>query len=429
MYPHKSWESCTTRNLTTDRPKSPSLEINSALLQVNWDYSQNHSLLKVIPYKIIVRTVEKQVVTMDMMTHSVEGATRTKDTNLESEPMTVHTVAGIAAEAHSNNSSSNNSRTNEASEDDVLHDLRDSFARTASLSKRPALRRKNSGSQTRSRPMAPRRAQSMHAGQVRSVGRSRSSDGCDLSTMPTLLNQGNPRSTLQRPNAPPRTNSNSKSFQRAKPVRTASDSLRTMRRDQLVNTALERKESTDSLLRGPDDKSVATFSDLDSCFTMDSVTMRKHQLIADPLDDGTYYENDSVAEHDESITHFSEHLPEMTSGEGESIATFCTLDSLRLRRLQIHDVLDQACDVSFFSNSFSTLNTADLDLDMSVMDEEEGFEGLCELDEHGESKLCDLGESGLCELNESQASVACVSVEANVEPVAYVSGEANVGLE
>jgi hypothetical protein len=361
---------------------------------------------------------------MDMMPHNVEGVTHTKDTNIDSEQINVQMVADIAAEAH---------RT-EASEDDVLHDLRDSFARTVSLGKRPALRRKHSGGQARGgRPMAPRRAQSMHAGQVRSVGVTRSSD---LSTMPTLLQQGNPRSILQRPPVPPRTNSNSKNFNRAKPVRTASDSLRTMRRDQLVNTVLERKESTDSLLRGPDDKSVATFSDLDSCFTMDSVTMRKHQLIADPLDDGTYHENDSFADHDDSISHFSEYPgdpTELTRGEsgetlshagGESIATFCTLDSLRLRRLQIHDGVDQACDISFFSNSFSTLNTADLDLDMSIMDEEEC--GLDDLDELGESKLCDLGESGLCEFNESHASVACVSIEANEANEADKANEANV---
>jgi hypothetical protein len=356
---------------------------------------------------------------MDMISQKDEGATRTEDTNVESEQIDVHDVAvENAAEAL---------RAAEASEDDVLHDLRNSFARTASLSKRPALRRKNSGG---GRPMAPRRAQSMHAGQVRSVVATKSGD---LSAMPTLLQQGNPRSSLQRPPVPPRTNSSSKSINRAKPVRTASDSLRTMRRDQLVNTVLERKESTQSLLRGPDDKSVATFSDLDSCFTMDSVTMRKHQLIADPLDDGTYYENDSFADHDDSVTHFSEYpaepreprgLMRHESGEtllshvgGESIETFCTLDSLRLRRLQINDAVDQACDISFFSNSFSTLNTADLDLDIiSIMDEEEGLCGLDDLDELGESKLCDLGESGLCELkelNESNASVACVSLEAN----------------
>jgi hypothetical protein len=348
---------------------------------------------------------------MDKMSQTVEGATRTENTNSDNEQINnAQMAAEISAEAL---------RT-EASEDDVLHDLRDSFARTASLSKRPALRRKNSGG---GRPMAPRRAQSMHAGQVRSVGVTKSGD---LSSMPTLLQQGNPRSVLQRPPVPPRTNSSSKNFNRAKPVRTASDSLRTMRRDQLVNTVLERKESTQSLLRGPDDKSVATCSDLDSCFTMDSVTMRKHQLIADPLDDGTYYENDSFADHDDSVSHFSEYpadLRELTRHEsgsshmgGESIATFCTLDSLRLRRLQIHDGVDQACDISFFSNSFSTLNTADLDLDISIMDEEEGLGGLDDLDELGESKLCDLGESGLCELkelNESNASVACVSIEAN----------------
>jgi hypothetical protein len=361
----------------------------------------------------VLITVEQEAANMATMSPTVEGATRTENTNIiENEQINNAQLAvESAAEAL---------RT-EASEDDVLHDLRDSFARTASLSKRPALRRKNSGG---GRPMAPRRAQSLHAGQVRSVGVTKSGD---LSSMPTLLQQGNPRSVLQRPPVPPRTNSSSKNFNRAKPARTASDSLRTMRRDQLVNTVLERKESTHSLLRGPDDKSVASFSDLDSCFTMDSVTMRKHQLIADPLDDGTYHENDSFADHDDSVSHFSEYPAELRelaryeSGEtlshvgGESIATFCTLDSLRLRRLQIHDGVDQACDISFFSNSLSTLNTADLDLDISIMDEEEGLCGLDDLDELGESKLCDLGDSGSSNASvaASVASAACVSIEAN----------------
>jgi hypothetical protein len=387
---------------------------------------------------IFVRVRSNYVIdlTMDMISDNAEGAARAKDNAMENGQLNVQMVAEIAAEAH---------RT-EASEDDVLHDLRDSFARTASLSKRPTVRRKNSGQGGGGRPMAPRRAQSMHAG-----------NSTELSTMPTLLNQGNSRSFLQRPGGPSRTNSsgrpgvpsrtNSNSglqrslpprtssssglpkrsqsskggFIRGTPVRTASDSLRTMQKGQIVNTALERKENSVDLLRGHDDKSVATFSDLDSCFTMDSVTMRKHQLIADPLEDNTYREDDSYADHDDSISHWSEHMPELQitigGGEsssqmgGESIATFCTLDSLRLRRLQIHDVLDQACDISFFSgNSFSTLNTADLDLDLeSVMDEE----GLYELKEAGESALFDLGGSE-CELNASQASVACVSVDANV---------------
>jgi hypothetical protein len=382
---------------------------------------------------------------MEMMPQNDgKGATPTEETNRESEPINVpiEKDAEIAVE-------SSHSKTEASDEDDVLHDLRDSFSRTASLGKRPGLRRKNSSSSlSTGRPMAPRRAQSMNAGPlVRSIGRTKSSD---LSTMPTLLQQGNPRSILQRPPAPQRTKSGSSSSKnRVKPVRAASDSLRTMRRDQLVNTALERKMSPQSLLRRTPDKSnsVTTFrgDSLESCFTTDSETMRKNQLIADPLDDGgTYYENDSCANHDDSISHFSEYsatpreLNRRDSGESlseygdgseygggdGSIATFCTFDSHpRLRRLQIHDGVDQSCDISLYSDhSFTTLNTAaDVgDLDNSITDEEEELCGLDDLDEVGESNLGDRGESGLGEikeLNESNASVACVSIEANASNV------------
>jgi hypothetical protein len=380
-----------------------------------------------------------QAATMNtMLPNNVEGATdtRAEDTNRENEQINVPKGADteIAAEL-------SHSKTEASDEDDVLHDLRDSFSRTASLGKRPDLRRNNSGSGT-SRPMAPRRVQSMNARHGRSVGRTKSSD---LSTMPTLLQQGNPRPSLQRPSAPQRTKSSSgsKTFNRVKPVRTSSDSLRTMRRDQLVNTALERKESPQSLLRGSSGTSVATFSDLDSCFTMDSAAMRKQQLIADPLDDGTYCETDSAADHDDSLSHFSEYpaepreLTRYVSGDslshlkdgGGSIATFCTFDSHRLGVMQIHNGVDQDCDISLFSNnSFSTLNTADVALDLgdiSIMDDEAGLYGLDDLDELGESDLCDHGELGPGELKEleelqesnSNVSFACVSIESNAANV------------
>jgi hypothetical protein len=148
---------------------------------------------------------------------------------------------------------------------------------------------------------------------------------------------------------------------------------------------------------------------------MDSVNIRKNQMIADPLDAGTYHETDSCANHDDSISHWSEHMPTVAQdgnvggggGGHESVATFCTLDSLRLQRLQIHDVLDQSCDISFFSQSFSTLNTADIDLD-SIMDDD----GLFELNELNESELCDLADSDLIsDLVDHQPNGACVSVE------------------
>jgi len=342
---------------------------------------------------------------MDIMADNARMPIRSKEAEVEGrgDQLNVQMVAEMAAQAH----------RSEDAEEDVLHDLRDTFSRTPSVSGRPSVRRNNSGKigATRGRPKPPQRAQSMNLPRAPQPSRS-----TDLSTMPTLLaGAGSSRSMLQRPGVS-RTNSHSKTFRRAMPTRTASDSLRNMRKDKLVNTALERKESTHSLMRASsDDKSVVTISDLESCFTMDSVNIRKNQMIADPLDAGTYHETDSCANHDDSISHWSEHMPTVAQdgnvggggGGHESVATFCTLDSLRLQRLQIHDVLDQACDISFFSQSFSTLNTADIDLD-SIMDDD----GLFELNELNESELCDLADSDLIsDLVDHQPNGACVSVE------------------
>lgn len=373
--------------------------------------------------------------TMDMTSDNARMPSRSRETEEDdrSAQSEVQIVADIAVETH---------KPDEGGED-VLHDLRDTFRRTPSLGSRPSIRRNNSGKMGRSRPTPPQRAKSMQ--QPRSLGPSRSSD---LSTMPTLLRSGSTRTArpgLPRANSSSarpgvartssssgrpgvaRTSSSSgrpgvsrtnsaRGARRAMPTRTASDSLRNMRRDQIVNTPLERKESSQSLMRASgDDKSVCTISDLESCFTMDSVNIRKNQMIADPLEDGTYHETYSCAEHDDSLSHWSEHLPMAQDGVSqagnESIATFCTLDSLRLKRLNINDVMgDQSCgDISFFSQSFSTLNTADLDIE-SLMGMED--DGLFELDELGESQLCDLADSD----NGGNGSVACVSIE-NVENV------------
>jgi hypothetical protein len=102
----------------------------------------------------------------------------------------------------------------------------------------------------------------------------------------------------------------------------------------------------------------------------DSVSML--QLVADPME-GNYSESFSYADHESMYDNFSqmsgddfydgiitEHFPEGYCCPADiSIGdeSFLTLDSLRITRLQIHNVLDQACDVSFLprQNSFSTL--------------------------------------------------------------------------
>ena len=94
----------------------------------------------------------------------------------------------------------------------------------------------------------------------------------------------------------------------------STNSLRAFRREQLTNSAIEPKDMN-TRMRGPGatlqrhesggDVSVLTTSDL-SCFTMDSVNLRKTQMVADPIDDaGTYNgEDNSYADH-ESISRAS----------------------------------------------------------------------------------------------------------------------------
>ena len=253
-----------------------------------------------------------------------------------------------------------------------------------SREKRPSFKQRNANPPTRP-PVPPQvlqRAQSMRSIRPlnsstghsrtksfrRGVDRSASFRRTGVERTPSGRRPGVERTSSFRHHGVERSNS-SRVGSRAPPSRTSStdSALRGHQRDQLVNTPLERKESIDSLTpyRGGtlDDPSISTMatSDADS-FAMDSIHLRKGQLIADPmLDDGTYNECDSYACHD-SFSHFSggdynDYLPEgygnLAPGN-ESLSTFCTLDSVRLRRMQIkEDVLDTGYD------SISTMNTGD----------------------------------------------------------------------
>lgn len=126
------------------------------------------------------------------------------------------------------------------------------------------------------------------------------------------------------------------------------------------------------------DSTLSCASDLESTFTTDSINLRKHQLIADPLDDGvSYVADDSAADHESMYDNMSqwsreyydellEYLPEdqpiydkdyMVMVEGgdpmmqEGTVAYLTLDALQLRRPNMMIVTDQQCDMAGMSSS------------------------------------------------------------------------------
>lgn len=107
------------------------------------------------------------------------------------------------------------------------------------------------------------------------------------------------------------------SLQRRAPIRTSSmdstNSLRAFRKDQIANSVAERSDSfrvgrkdsfrskgpSATLGRQESSQSIMTTGTNDmSVFSMDSVNLRKSQMVADPLDNCTYNEEDSSADHD-----------------------------------------------------------------------------------------------------------------------------------
>ena len=197
------------------------------------------------------------------------------------------------------------------------------------LSRKPSVQRSESGSlhgmrgaaTTSSRPGSmPMRSQSLRA-VVRPLAPTKSTD--HLASMRASRAQ---RGNISRI-APVRSQSSILGApRRAPPDRTSSvdstNSLRAFRRDQMGvaeqgTMELQRLRGGPgaALTRNPSDMSNLTDmtgGDL-SCFTMDSVNLRKAQLVADPIfaDDGTYNEEDSYADH-ESVSRasmFSEYTP------------------------------------------------------------------------------------------------------------------------
>jgi hypothetical protein len=158
----------------------------------------------------------------------------------------------------------------------------------------------------------------------------------------------------------------------------------------------ERKDRAVRRTRSGDELSIA--SDADSYFTTDSINLRKCQLIADPIE-GMYNDLDSCADH-ESIygtmsydcdwDGYTEYAPDEYQTYPKSDMSvdefsFCTLDSSRVNRMQVHPVLGD--DVSFLrSNSFSTLASGDGADPNDLSDQEEEEVPDEDLSEKGEDK-------------------------------------------
>jgi hypothetical protein len=182
---------------------------------------------------------------------------------------------------------------------------------------------------------------------------------------------------------------------RGPPLRSASGGLRPLHEHEVVNTRIEpvreiqRKHSNRMLAipRGPhgilqrdiselslggaaqDDLSlISEGTDQGSLFTMDSVALRKTQLVADPIEEGTYCPDDmSFADHESVYTSQASDLNLMGGYDryglerqesAASILSFNTLDSLRFDdRLQLNGTDETSANMGSVSDSFGTLGS------------------------------------------------------------------------
>lgn len=232
-------------------------------------------------------------------------------------------------------------------------------------------------------PVLPERSQSMQITRPTRTSSSRKEDG-PLSRM-SGIRQPPPRTGSRR--LPSRTRSSDSGLRRGPGRSKSGDAgqLRGFVRDGLRNTdtppsmmrGVQRTKSGGGALRGVQRNNsnnsiitVDTSSGLDSCFTMDSVNLRKSQLIADPLDAGTYHScDDSYANHDDSMSTYSmnpqnmveyvEYRPEY-GPSGNDGASVSTAGDLHLQDMTLNTVEPAGCDVSFYSHSFGTLSEGDL---------------------------------------------------------------------
>lgn len=172
-----------------------------------------------------------------------------------------------------------------------------------------------------------------------------------------------------------RTNSSRNAPRRAPPSRTNSvestNSMQAFRKSQ-QNISVEEQDELERSKVQRNTSGISETGDL-SCYTMDSVNLRKSQLVADPiLDDMTYQADEySVAEH-ESISRcstYTEYLPS-------------ELDRLKLTSNSRYPPteldMDQSC-ASALTNDFDNVDFESYEYDDFHIDEEMQ-EALVELD-------------------------------------------------
>jgi hypothetical protein len=242
---------------------------------------------------------------------------------------------------------------------------------------------------------APMRSSSMRGPSIRPLAPTKSTD-CMASMRGTHVQRANSsriqRTSSSRGQVLRTTSSRCPPMQRgrAAPNRTSSvdstNSLRAFRRDQLTNSLIEPMEASRipgpgaTLERHTSDMSLITTGDL-SCFTMDSVNLRKTQLVADPLEDATYNEMDSCADH-ESISRasqFSEYQASFKNGASGAAAgptrlgvyrTPSRMGAIKFDSLQISNKEKDAddSDDSDDDKSFGTM-TSGLTTDFTEHDE------------------------------------------------------------
>ena len=168
---------------------------------------------------------------------------------------------------------------------------------------------------------------------------------------------------------PSRRNVGRTSSERSLAHMASESSLRPYRgHDKIVNQSIQGGDRP-TLRRSADDRS---YSDLSS-FTMGTAT--EHSLAmknpcADPIDDQTYRETDSIADHESCVSgdyaDYTEFLPENDPNrvpyDGASMAdgTLCTFDSVQLRRRQI---MASNSNHSFDASSFSTFASGDMNIE------------------------------------------------------------------
>jgi len=132
-------------------------------------------------------------------------------------------------------------------------------------------------------------------------------------------------------------------LRRAVPERNSSThSLRAFRRDRVDNPLVPNPLVERPLYKVGSDCDDSVLSDLDSCYTMDSINIRNKSQI---MHDDVRIQNDDESE---------------TMTDGESVISFNTLDSIVLRRLQIHNLYDEGAAAADYNGSISTMNTTDV---------------------------------------------------------------------